>query len=137
MRHSGFPLLSLAALVITCAGWISCSNSDLQNAALDIDQQTDVQSAAQAAAVAGPSAASAESTFTIQDYAHMALEVLAPPIGLLVVGLLFAWRYFRTARVSSAGIPATTLMWVTITDQRASVNSTGDRKPWHRLQVWA
>ena len=62
MRHSGFPLLSLAALVITCAGWISCSNSDLQNAALDIDQQTDVQSAAQAAAVAGPSAASAEST---------------------------------------------------------------------------
>ena len=61
MRHSRFRLLSLAVLVITFAGSMSCMNSDLVRAALNINEQTDVQSAAQAASVAGPSATAAES----------------------------------------------------------------------------
>ena len=61
MHHSTHSSVFLATMAIACAGLISCAQDDLVNPGLNIGEQTDVQSATQAATIAGPSAATAES----------------------------------------------------------------------------
>ena len=139
MRHSGFPLLSLAALVIAVAGSFGCSDTDLQNAGLDLDQQTDVQSAALAASVAGPSAATAESMINgmislVQPSATRAVgDPTCPPtfdLGNGVTGTCMAsggtatFMFTGTLTVDGAAVTTSGMLMVTATISQPATGAT-------------